>query len=80
MEEMEVYCVSQEGSSPKCYVDIYNYLKDQIILETFDKNEKVRLKKTTLKYVIIGYILYKKSFDGALLRCLTHHEIEATLQ
>jgi len=33
-----------------------------------------------MKYVIIGDILYRRSFNGALLRCLTQDEIETTLE
>lgn len=57
VEEMEFYYVSQEGISLGWYGDVYNYLKDQVIPIFFDRNEKVRLKRTILKYFIIGDIL-----------------------
>ena len=33
-----------------------------------------------MKYVFIDDILYRRSFDDALLRCLTHDEINTTLE
>ena len=33
-----------------------------------------------MKYVIIDDILYRRSFDGALLRCLTQDEIAIALK
>ena len=55
-------------------------MKNQILFDNFDRNEKVRLKRTAIKYLIIGEFLYKRSFDGALLRCLTQDEIATSLE
>lgn len=33
-----------------------------------------------MKYVLISDILYRRYFDGALLRCLIHEEIATTLE
>lgn len=74
--EVEIYYLTQQGISPLWDADIYNYLKYQKNLQYFDRNEKFRLKISTLKYDIIGDIPYKKSFDEAL----THHEIAKTLE
>jgi len=79
-KEMEVYCLTQEGNSPLWYANVYRHLKDQTIMEHFDKIEKIILKRSALKYVIIGDILYRRSFYGDLLRCLPHNEVEITLQ
>lgn len=37
------------------------------------------LKKLEIKYVIIGDLLYRNSFDGVFLRCLIRHEIDIAL-
>lgn len=44
-----------------------------MIPDNFDRNERVRLKRTAIRYVIIGEVLYRSSFDGVLLRCLTQY-------
>ena len=38
------------------------------------------MKRLAIKYVIIGDILYKRSFNGILLRCLHDKEIGTTLE
>ena len=38
------------------------------------------MKRLATKYVIIAEILYKRSFNGILLRCLHVEEIETTLE
>lgn len=53
------------------HVNIYKYLKDQTIPTNSDRNDKIKLKITAIKYVIIGEFLYRRSFDGTLLRYLT---------
>jgi len=43
-------------------------------------NEKVILKRIAIKYVIIAEVLYRRSFDGALLRCLIQYKIAIALE
>jgi len=66
------------------YQESFEYLKFGHIpleLQALDqKNEKNRLKKHASKYVIIGSILYRRSFHDTLLRCLHHKEIEISLE
>jgi len=40
----------------------------------------VRLNITTIRYVINGDVLYRRSFDGDLLRCFTQHEIATMVE
>jgi len=42
-------------------------------------NARIRLKKLATKFVIIGDLLYIRSFDGALIRCLMRHEVDMAL-
>jgi len=70
MHEIYTCFIAEENYFQNWYFDIYNYLKHKPILDEYDKNEKVRLKRTAIKYAIIGEVLYRRSFDGALLRCL----------
>jgi len=52
------------------YEDIFNYLKNGIIPVEFDHNARIRINKIVVKYVIIGDFMYRRSFEGTLLRCL----------
>lgn len=78
--DIEICFVNQVETTPSWYVDIYQYLKDQIIPQYFDINKNIRLKRITIKYVIISEVLYRISFDGAILICLTHHKTIIALQ
>jgi len=61
------------------YQDILNYLKYGVIPITFDHNSRIILKKLDSKYVILGDLLYRRSFDGSLLICLMRHEVDMAL-
>ena len=82
LEHIEVHTchLDIESDPQQLYIYICNYLKDQTIPSSFDRNEKVRLKRKDVKYVIIGEVLYKSSFDGALFRCIIQHEIVLALE
>ena len=62
------------------YQHIYKYLKDNFINATLDRREQIRMKRLAIKYVIIGDVLYKRSFNGILLRCLHVEEIGIVLE
>ena len=62
------------------YQHIYKYLKDDFIDATLDKCEQIRMKRLATKYVIIGDVLYKRSFNGILLRCLHVEEIRIAFE
>jgi len=62
------------------YQHIYKYLKDNFIDATLDKHEQIKMKRLATKYVIIGDVLYKRSFNGIFLRCLHVEEVETTLE
>ena len=61
------------------YQHIYKYLKDNFININLDKREKIRMKRLATKYVVIGDVLYKRSFNGILLRCLLSEDTDTTL-
>jgi len=60
------------------YQHIYKYLKDNYVDVTLSICEQIRMKR--LKYVIIDEILYKRSFNDILLRCLHNKEIDIALE
>jgi len=74
------FLITNDDTFQDCYFDIYSYLKDQSIPSYYSKNERLRLRRIAIRYVIIGDVLYRRSFDGALLRCLTLDEITTTLE
>ena len=55
-------------------------MKNNFIDATLIRHEQIRMKILATKYVIIDDILYKRSFNGILLRCLHVEEIETTLE
>jgi len=55
-------------------------LKDNFININLDKREQIRMKRLATKYVVIGYFLYKISFNGILLRCLLSEDIDTALE
>lgn len=80
-ENLKMVCVSQKvyyEVSP-WYQRIFKYLRDNFIDATLDKREHIRMKRLATKYIIVGNILYKISFNGILLRCLHDEEIGTTL-
>ena len=62
------------------YQHIYKYLKDGIIDTKLDRKEQVRMKRLATRYVIIGDVLYKISFNGILSRCLLNGDVNTTLE
>jgi len=62
------------------YQHIYKYLKDNFIDTNLDKREKIRMKRLATKYVVIGDVLYKRSFNSILLRCLLSEHIDIALE
>lgn len=49
---------------------IYNYLKFRSFLDDYIKNTLVRIQKISTHYIILSYIVYHKSYNGVLIRCL----------
>lgn len=50
------YLITNDDAFQDWYFDIYGYLKDQSIPSNYTKNDRLRLRRTTMKYVIIGDI------------------------
>ena len=81
-EDLKMVYVAQKVSyevSP-WYQHIYKYLKDNFVDVTLSRCEQIRIKRLATKYVIIGEILYKRSFNGILLSCLHVEEIGTSLE
>ena len=57
--------------------EIIGYLKDSIFPKDKAKARKIRLKAA--RYAIVIEVLYRKSFSGPLLRCLTKDKASEVL-
>lgn len=56
------------------FYDIKNYLLDGYIPEYASKSDRRALKELAQRYTIVGGQLYKRSFQGVLLRCVDAEE------
>ena len=81
-ESLKMMCVVQKIGyevSP-WYQHIYKYFKDNFIDATLDRHEQIRMKRLATKYVIISDVLYKRSFNDIILRCLHVEEVDIALE
>lgn len=72
--------ITDDNTFQDWYFDTYDYLKSKKILDIYTKNDIIRLRRTIMWYVILGDVLYRRSFDDSLLRCFTHDEIATSLE
>ena len=56
------------------YYDIWNYLHDGYIPDYATRSDKRALREMVQRYVIVAGLLYRRSFSGVLLRCMTIEE------
>lgn len=68
-----------EENSSEWYLMIFNYLKDGTFPEPTIKNTHNRLQKLASWYIMLVYVLYRRYFDGPLLRFLNQYEISIAL-
>ena len=70
-------CVQGEPDGNPWYHDILRYIKGQQYLEFSNDNDKRTLRRLAMGFFLDGDILYKKSKDQMLLRCVEKiiHEI-----
>ncbi|XP_024459508.1 uncharacterized protein LOC112327981 [Populus trichocarpa] len=71
------HCCSVEGEidGNPWYYDIKNFMQNQEYPMGASKMDKKTLTRLAMDFYLDGEILYKRSFDGTLLRCL--NEIDA---
>lgn len=75
----DILTTTQEASR-EWYDTIYNYLKDGTIPEPTTTNTQNNLLKLVAKYMIFADVLYRRSLNGLLLRCLRDSEIPTALE
>ena len=58
------------------YSDILQYLKDGTNLKFVDKNNQLTIWRLSTNYIIYGEKLYRRSYDGIHLLCVTAKEAQ----
>jgi ribonuclease HI len=74
-------CLIEESPDGKpWYNNIKKFLQHREYPQGISKTDEKTLRKMTMNFYLDGEILYKRSFDGTLLRCLNENEIEQVLK
>jgi hypothetical protein len=62
------------------YKNLVYYLQNQICPDNIDTHQRRRLLLKSTRYVIIGDLLFRRSVNGILLRCVNNEEAQKLLQ
>ena len=62
------------------YSDILQYLKDGTYLKPADKDDQLTIRKLSINYIIYGEKLYRRSYDGIHLLCVTIKEAQQIME
>ena len=62
------------------YLDILQYLKDGIYSKSTDKNDQLTIRRLSTNYIIYGERIYRRSYDGIHLLCVTTKEAQQILE
>ena len=79
-KEEPAYCMTIEEDEEKngegeWYSNILQYLKDRTYPKLADKNDQLIIRRLSTNYIIYGERLYKRSYDGIHLLCVTAKEV-----
>jgi transposase InsO family protein len=76
------YCVviEEELDGRPWYYDILMYVKFQKYPPHTTENDKKTIRRLSMGYFLSGNVLYKRSFDGVLLRCLDEKEARKVIE
>ena len=80
-KEEPAYCMTieeDEGNNGESewYLDILRYLKDGIFPKSTNKNDQLTIWRLSTNYIICGERLYRRSYDGIHLFCVTAKEAQ----
>ena len=67
-------CIQKEPDGNPWYHDILRYVKDQQYSDSRNDNDKRTLRRLAMGFFLDGEVLYKKSKDQTLLRCIDADE------
>jgi hypothetical protein len=72
--------IEEETDNKPWYTNIKRFIQHQEYPSGSSKIDKRTLRRMAIEYYIDGEILYKRSFDGTLLRCLGDLEANKALK
>jgi hypothetical protein len=67
-------------SGSKWYKDIVFYLKSGQFPINMNPKERRDLKMNSSQYVLIAEILFRRNYDGMLLRCVDERKVQKLIQ
>jgi len=82
LEQKEpTYCMTIEkyeerNGQDECYSDILQYLKDGTYLKSANKNDQLTIRRLSTNYIICDERLYRRSYNGIHLLCITAKEAQ----
>ena len=84
-KEEPAYCMTIEEDKGKneegeWYLDILQYLKDGTFSKSTDKNDQLTIRRLSTNYIICGEKLYRRSYDGIHLLCVTAKEAQQIME
>ncbi|XP_075633451.1 uncharacterized protein LOC142605912 [Castanea sativa] len=62
------------------YSDFLQYLKDGAYPPSIDRNDQLTIQRLYTNYIICDEILYKRSYDGIHLLCVTAKEAQQIIE
>ncbi|PKI49799.1 hypothetical protein CRG98_029808 [Punica granatum] len=75
------HCNAIEASEAKpWYEDIKNFLQTGHYPPFADRRDRNTLRRLAMHYFLSGEILYRRSFDSTLLRCIDEHESRCLME
>jgi hypothetical protein len=75
------YCsIEGEMDGNPWYYDIKNFVQNQEYLVGASKADRKTLRRLAMDFYLDGEVLYKRSFDGTLQRCLNEANARIALQ
>ncbi|KAF8019968.1 hypothetical protein BT93_G0605 [Corymbia citriodora subsp. variegata] len=72
--------VKDEPDQNPWYYDILNYLQHGKFPQQCEEADKKYLNKLALKFFVFGSVLYKRSYDSILLKCVDTKEASQLMQ
>ena len=84
-KEELAYCMTIEEDEEKngegeWYSNILQYLKDGTYPKSVDKNDLLTIRRLSTNYIICGLRLYRRSYDGIHLLCVTTKEAQQIIE
>jgi len=85
-DRVQPVCIRIINSPPYCcsnekpwYFDVKKFVQYREYPKKASKSDQKTLRRMTVDYYLDEEVLYKRSFDGTLLRCLSENKARKTL-